>query len=74
MAGYKYFWRCPNCGTSLELKMRVTQTKRKCPECGTLVTPEEIDRQREAMQTTMTIVLIALFFVAILLCNQCGPH
>ncbi|MBX3268328.1 MAG: hypothetical protein KF831_16635 [Acidobacteria bacterium] len=45
MAGYKYFWTCPNCGTSLELKMRVTQTRRKCPHCGFLVTPEEIDNQ-----------------------------
>ena len=45
MAGYKYDWKCPSCGTSLQLKMRVTQTKRKCPHCGHPVTPEEIDRQ-----------------------------
>lgn len=29
--------------------MRVTQTKRKCPHCGFLVTPEEIDRQNSAL-------------------------
>lgn len=46
MGGYKYFWTCPNCGTSLQLKMRVTQTTRKCPQCGFVVTPEEIDRQK----------------------------
>lgn len=45
MAGYKYDWKCPSCGTTLQLKMRVTQTKRKCPQCGHPVTPEEIDRQ-----------------------------
>ena len=45
MAGYKYDWKCPSCGTRLQLKMRVTQTKRKCPHCGHPVTPEEIDRQ-----------------------------
>ncbi len=45
MSGYKYDWTCPNCGTYLQLKMRVTQTKRKCPHCGFRVTPEEIDRQ-----------------------------
>lgn len=26
--------------------MRVTQTTRKCPQCGFVVTPEEIDRQK----------------------------
>ena len=46
MAGYKYFWTCPNCRTTLQLKMRVTQTTRKCPQCGFVVTPEEIDRQK----------------------------
>ena len=46
MAKYKYEYLCPVCFTQLELKMRVTQTKRKCPQCGTLITPEEIDRQR----------------------------
>ncbi len=45
MAGFKYDWKCPSCGTALQLKMRVTQTKRKCPHCGHPITPEEIDRQ-----------------------------
>lgn len=46
MAGYRYEYRCPNCGTQLQLRMRVTQTRRRCPECGHPVTPQEIDRQR----------------------------
>jgi predicted RNA-binding Zn-ribbon protein involved in translation (DUF1610 family) len=50
MAKYKYEWRCPTCGTQLELKMRITQTKRRCPQCATLVTPEEIDRQEMERQ------------------------
>jgi DNA-directed RNA polymerase subunit RPC12/RpoP len=47
MAKYKYHYECPQCGTQLELKMRVTQTKRRCPRCGTPITPEEIDQQEE---------------------------
>jgi hypothetical protein len=47
MAKYQYFWKCPTCGTELELKMRVTQTRRKCPHCGAQVTTDEIDRQTE---------------------------
>ena len=47
---YKYEYCCPICGTCLELKMRVTQTKRRCPQCGTPITPEEIDRQAVAAQ------------------------
>jgi hypothetical protein len=42
---YKYHWACPKCATRLELKMRVTQTKRKCPHCGHPITPEDIDLQ-----------------------------
>jgi hypothetical protein len=45
MANYKYEYSCPTCGTSLDLRMRVTQRKRRCPQCGTPITPEEIDRQ-----------------------------
>ena len=39
----KYYWRCPSCGTRLELRQRVTLTKRKCPHCATPITPEAID-------------------------------
>jgi len=46
MAKYKYAYRCPDCGTQLELKMRVTQTKRRCPQWGTPIVPSEIDRQQ----------------------------
>ena len=53
MGGQRYDYRCPNCGTQLELRMRVTQTKRKCPHCGSPITPEEIDRQQAEMQKRM---------------------
>jgi len=50
VAKYKYEYRCPECGTQLELKMRVTQTRRKCPHCGKPITPQEIDRQAAEKQ------------------------
>jgi uncharacterized protein (DUF983 family) len=46
MGKYQYFWTCPKCRTKLELKMRVTQGSRRCPECGTAITTREIDKQR----------------------------
>jgi HEAT repeat protein/DNA-directed RNA polymerase subunit RPC12/RpoP len=42
----KYQYRCPNCGTEVELRMRVTQTKRRCSYCNIPITTEEIDRQK----------------------------
>jgi phage terminase large subunit GpA-like protein len=69
MAGYKYEWQCPNCGTQLQLKMRVTQTKRKCPHCATLVTPQEIDRQTaektRSVQMGGLLVMIFILFVLV---------
>lgn len=59
MSGYKYFWTCPNCSTSLQLKMRVTQTTRKCPHCGFVVTPEEIDRQN--LYSVIGVVILIVF-------------
>lgn len=61
MAGYKYHWKCPKCGTKLVLKMRTTITKRKCPHCGFLVTPEEIDRQQ--LPSTIGCLAILVFIV-----------
>jgi uncharacterized protein (DUF983 family) len=45
VAKHKYEYECPHCSTRLDLRMRVTQTKRKCPQCGTAITTNEIDRQ-----------------------------
>ena len=43
----KYHWICPKCKTSLELRQRVTLTKRRCPECGTSIKPEAIITETE---------------------------
>ncbi len=50
----KYHWTCPMCNTSLELRQRVTLTKRRCPECGTSITPEAIisAAERAAFEAT----------------------
>lgn len=61
MAKYKYEYQCPSCGTQLELKMRVTQTKRKCPHCGTPITPEEIDSQKAVQEEQQTESLTTCF-------------
>jgi DNA-directed RNA polymerase subunit RPC12/RpoP len=45
MAKYKIDYRCPSCGTEVELRKRVTLTRRRCSHCGTPITPQEIDRQ-----------------------------
>ena len=50
MAGYKFFWQCPNCGSQLELKMRETLRQRYCPRCRFPITPDEIDRQEAEWQ------------------------
>jgi transcription initiation factor TFIIIB Brf1 subunit/transcription initiation factor TFIIB len=50
MAWFKYSYKCPHCGTYLELRMRVTLTARRCPQCGAPITPKEIDRQEEERQ------------------------
>lgn len=71
MAGYKYEWRCPNCGTELQLKMRVTQTKRKCPHCGLPITPQDIDRytaeKKKSIERGGLIVASVFLLIAVLL-------
>jgi putative FmdB family regulatory protein len=69
MAKYKYEYRCPKCGTQLEFKMRVTQTKRKCPHCGEPITPEEIDRQAAKQ---FVLKCIGLVVTAVLVIGICG--
>ena len=41
----RYEYTCQKCGLELEFHKRVTVTKRRCPHCGELITPHEIDRQ-----------------------------
>jgi putative FmdB family regulatory protein len=48
-----YHYRCPNCGAALELRQRVTQSKRKCPKCQTPIVTEVIDEQKQAQTAAM---------------------
>jgi predicted RNA-binding Zn-ribbon protein involved in translation (DUF1610 family) len=77
VAGFKYEYTCPNCGSYLVLKMRVTITRRRCPECGTPITPHEIDIQRERQKLIEMLgkgcgclVAIVMLVVPVLFC--CG--
>jgi hypothetical protein len=51
--------------------MRVTQTKRKCPHCGTLVTPQDIDRytaeKKRQVAEVGGIVVWAILFIMLFL-------
>lgn len=38
-----YIWICPVCETQLELRKRVTVTKRRCPHCNEPITTQAID-------------------------------
>src|SRR5690349_24538979 len=71
MGGFKYDWRCPNCGTTLKLKMRATQTKRKCPHCGSAITPAEIDKQATLQAIGGFIASLCLFAVIFFCCKGC---
>lgn len=48
MAGYRYDYTCPSCGSYFQLRMRTALTKRRCSYCGWAITRAEIDRQAEA--------------------------
>ena len=39
-----YYFDCPDCGTSVELRKRVTVSKRTCSHCGFEITPAGIDQ------------------------------
>ncbi len=75
MAGYKFGWKCPNCGTELQLKMRETQTKRKCPHCGKTVTPVEIDRQtaeKKKAELMINLIMGVIVLGVIFFCCKGG--
>ena len=65
-----FSYTCPDCGTQLRLRMRVTQTKRRCPHCGTPVTPAVIDQQQrehaEAMRRGCVPTAIMLLVLAVI--------
>lgn len=47
MHGGKFPFQCcgPDCGLTIPLKNRVSQSSRRCPGCGTKITLEAIDDQ-----------------------------
>jgi hypothetical protein len=66
---YDYKWKCPKCGTTLQLKQRVTLGKRRCPHCATLITTKEIDRQgcREKLAGGCGCLIVTIAFIVWLL-------
>ena len=75
MAGYKYEWKCPSCGVELQLKSRVTLTKRKCPHCAVAVTPEDIDSQTAAKkhaELMVNLIMAVMVLVVIFFCCKVG--
>ena len=40
---FQYY--CTNCGTIIGIKKRITQNKRRCPECGVYIKVLDIDEQ-----------------------------
>lgn len=48
--GRTFPFRCPGCGVTVELRQRVTQTRRTCPGCGFRIDPAAIDRQLDALE------------------------
>jgi DNA-directed RNA polymerase subunit RPC12/RpoP len=48
--GRTFPFNCPGCGTTIQLRQRVTQTRRTCPGCGHRIDVAGIDRQLKAME------------------------
>jgi HEAT repeat protein/DNA-directed RNA polymerase subunit RPC12/RpoP len=48
--GNSFPFHCPQCGTVVELGIRVAPVVRKCPGCGSEITTAAIDSQVEAME------------------------
>lgn len=48
--GRTFPYSCTGCGTTVQLRQRVTQTQRKCPGCGTPITVGAIDKQLDQME------------------------
>ena len=53
-------YTCPKCGTQLPFKMRIMQTKGKCPHCGEPITPEELDERDLILNVTLAVVIAAI--------------
>ncbi len=60
-------YSCPQCRTQIEIRSRVTQKKRRCPQCGSEVATGEIDRQVERGRSIGLLVLAGVV-AAVLIC------
>jgi predicted RNA-binding Zn-ribbon protein involved in translation (DUF1610 family) len=78
--GRTFPYQCYGCDTVVQLRQRVTQTKRVCPGCGKAITIAGIDSQIESMVArgqhggcaTMLLSVLATFFVVFLLALEFG--
>jgi putative FmdB family regulatory protein len=69
---YKYEYKCPDCGTEIELKMRTTQTKRRCPHCGKEVLTSEIDKQEEDKRKQQALMVAGVVVVVVIIALLSG--
>jgi uncharacterized protein (DUF983 family) len=63
----KYPYRCPECGTEVILRQRVTQTKRKCSYCGIPITTAAIDRQAQEKVKQQAITFLIIIGIAVII-------
>lgn len=66
-----YFYECSVCGTQLNLRTRMTMRLRRCPQCGHLITPEEIDRQKREQRTRQRWINVLWMTPLFLLLSCC---
>lgn len=60
-----YHWRCPKCGTRLQLRKRVTITKRYCPHCNFEVKTADIDEQTKGARQAAIALLVGAAAIVI---------
>src|SRR5437588_6066166 len=58
-AAMKFTWICPKCRVSLEFRQRHPLRQRKCPNCGTPISPRALQRvpTKEEFELFLVVVL-----------------